>query len=141
VAKKVTTVVRLQLPAGKANPAPPVGPALGGTGINMMAFLKEYNERTASQIGMIIPAEITVYSDRSFTFVTKTPPTADLLRKAARGEKGSGTAGRTPTGSHFRAHPPEIPTSQPEDLNASEIEGAERIVSGPARSRGSTISD
>lgn len=141
MAKKVTTVVRLQLPAGKANPAPPVGPALGGTGINMMAFLKEYNERTAAQIGMIIPAEITVFSDRSFTFVTKTPPTADLLRKAARVEKGSGTAGRTTTGSISRAQLREIATTKQEDLNAIDIEGAERIVSGTARSMGITIQD
>ena len=141
MAKKVATVVRLQLPAGKANPAPPVGPALGGTGINMMAFLKEYNERTAAQIGMIIPAEITVFSDRSFTFVTKTPPTADLLRKAARVEKGSGTAGRTTTGSISRAQLREIATTKQEDLNAIDIEGAERIVSGTARSMGITIQD
>ena len=141
MAKKVATVVRLQLPAGKANPAPPVGPALGGTGINMMAFLKEYNERTAAQIGMIIPVEITVFSDRSFTFVTKTPPTADLLRKAARVEKGSGTAGRSMAGSISRAQLREIATTKQEDLNAIDIEGAEKIVSGTARSMGITIQD
>ena len=141
MAKKVATVVRLQLPAGKANPAPPVGPALGGTGINMMAFLKEYNERTAAQIGMIIPVEITVFSDRSFTFVTKTPPTADLLRKAARVEKGSGTAGSSTAGSISRAQLREIATTKQEDLNAIDIDGAEKIVSGTARSMGITIQD
>ena len=99
MAKKVTAVVKLQLPAGKANPAPPVGPALGATGINIMGFCKEYNERTAGNIGMIIPVEITVFSDRSFTFITKTPPAADLLRKAARVEKGSSTSGRAAAGS------------------------------------------
>lgn len=141
MAKKVTTVIRLQLPAGKANPAPPVGPALGGTGINMMAFLKEYNERTAAQVGMIIPVEITVFSDRSFTFVTKTPPTTDLLRKAARVEKGSGTAGRSTAGSISRAQLREIATTKQEDLNAIDVEGAEKIVSGTARSMGIRIQD
>jgi len=108
VAKKVTAVVKLQLPAGKANPAPPVGPALGATGINIMGFCKEYNERTAANVGMIIPVEITVFSDRSFTFITKTPPAADLLRKAARVEKGSSTSGRSAAGSITKAQLHEI---------------------------------
>src|SRR5919202_902045 len=103
MAKKVKAVITLQLPAGKATPAPPVGPALGQHGINMMAFLKEYNERTAGQAGMVIPALITIYEDRSFSFVTKTPPAADLIKKAAGVEKGSGTAGRTTTGMIARA--------------------------------------
>jgi large subunit ribosomal protein L11 len=141
VAKKVTAVVKLQLPAGKANPAPPVGPALGATGINIMAFCKEYNERTAANAGMIIPVEITVFSDRSFTFVTKTPPAADLLRRAARVEKGSGTAGRSAAGSITRAQLREIAQTKQVDLNAIDVEGAEKIIAGTARSMGITIQD
>ena len=141
MAKKVTAVVKLQLPAGKANPAPPVGPALGATGINIMGFCKEYNERTAANIGMIIPVEITVYSDRSFVFITKTPPAADLLRKAARVEKGSSTTGRAAAGSISRAQLREIATTKQSDLNAIDVEGAEKIISGTARSMGITITD
>jgi large subunit ribosomal protein L11 len=141
VAKKVTAVVRLQLPAGKANPAPPVGPALGATGINIMGFCKEYNERTASQAGMIIPVEITVFSDRSFTFITKTPPAADLLRKAARVEKGSSTSGRSAAGSITRAQLRELATTKMSDLNSLDVEGAEKIIAGTARSMGITITD
>ena len=141
MAKKVTAVVKLQLPAGKANPAPPVGPALGATGINIMAFCKEYNERTAANVGTIIPVEITVYSDRSFTFVTKTPPAADLLRRAARVEKGSGTAGRSAAGTITRAQLREIAELKMTDLNAINVEGAEKIVAGTARSMGITITD
>jgi large subunit ribosomal protein L11 len=141
VAKKVAAVVKLQLPAGKANPAPPVGPALGATGINIMGFCKEYNERTAGQVGMIIPVEITVYSDRSFTFITKTPPAADLLRKAARVEKGSGTTGRAAAGSISRAQLREIAETKKADLNALDIEAAEKIIAGTARSMGITITD
>jgi len=136
VAKKVAAVVRLQLPAGKANPAPPVGPALGATGINIMGFCKEYNERTTAQVGMIIPVEITVYSDRSFTFVTRTPPAADLLRKAAKIEKGSGTAGRASAGSITRAQLREIAQTKMADLNANTVEAAEKIIAGTARSMG-----
>jgi large subunit ribosomal protein L11 len=108
VAKKVTGVIKLQLPAGKATPAPPVGPALGSYGINIMAFVKDYNEKTSSQLGSTIPVEITVYSDRSFTFILKTPPASDLLRKAAKVERGSGTPNRTTVGSITRscAHSP-----------------------------------
>ena len=105
MAKKVRAVITLQLPAGKATPAPPVGPALGQHGINMMAFLKEYNERTASQSGMIIPALITIFEDRSFNFVTKTPPAADLIKKAANIDKGSGTPGRATVGTNQRRFP------------------------------------
>ncbi|GAC1518946.1 MAG: 50S ribosomal protein L11 [Herpetosiphon sp.] len=139
MAKKVTAVVKLQLPAGKANPAPPVGPALGATGINIMAFCKEYNERTASQAGMIIPAEITVFSDRSFTFITKTPPAADLLRKAARIDKGSGTVGKATVGSITKDQLREIAQTKMSDLNAVDIDGAEKIISGTARSMGIVI--
>ena len=141
MAKKVTAVVKLQLPAGKANPAPPVGPALGATGINIMAFCKEYNERTAANVGTIIPVEITVYSDRSFTFVTKTPPAADLLRRAARVEKGSGTTGRSAAGTITRVQLREIAETKMADLNAINVEGAEKIVAGTARSMGITITD
>ncbi len=141
MAKKVTAVVKLQLPAGKANPAPPVGPALGATGINIMGFCKEYNERTAANVGMIIPVEITVFSDRSFTFITKTPPATDLLRRAARVEKGSGTAGRDPAGSISKAQLREIAESKMADLNAIDVEGAEKIIAGTARSMGIGISE
>jgi large subunit ribosomal protein L11 len=131
----------LQLPAGKANPAPPVGPALGATGINIMGFCKEYNERTAANVGMIIPVEITVFSDRSFTFITKTPPAADLLRKAARVEKGSSTSGRSAAGSITRAQLRELATTKMSDLNSLDVEGAEKIIAGTARSMGITITD
>jgi len=141
VAKKVTAVVRLQLPAGKANPAPPVGPALGATGINIMGFCKEYNERTASQAGMIIPVEITVFSDRSFTFVTRTPPAADLLRKAAKIDKGTGTPSRNVAGSISREQLRQIAETKMADLNAVDVEGAEKIIAGTARSMGIAIND
>lgn len=141
MAKKVAAVVRLQLPAGKANPAPPVGPALGATGINIMGFCKEYNERTAGQVGMIIPVEITVYSDRSFTFVTRTPPAADLLRKAANVQKGSGTAGRANVGTISREQLRQIAETKMADLNAVDVEGAEKIIAGTARSMGIQVRD
>lgn len=136
MAKKVKAIVKLQIPAGKANPAPPVGPALGQHGVNIMAFCKEYNERTASQAGLIIPAEITIYEDRSFTFVTKTPPTAELLRKTLSIEKGSGTPGRQKAGVLTQAKLREIAQVKAKDLNATTIEAAERIVAGTARSMG-----
>lgn len=141
MAKKVTAVVRLQLPAGKANPAPPVGPALGATGINIMGFCKEYNERTSGQVGMIIPVEITVFSDRSFTFITRTPPAADLLRKAAKIEKGSGTAGRTSSGSITREQLRQIAETKMADLNAVDVAGAEKIIAGTARSMGIQVQE
>jgi large subunit ribosomal protein L11 len=139
VAKKVIAVIKLQIPAGKANPAPPVGPALGQHGINIMGFCKEYNERTASMAGSIVPVEITVFEDRSFTFVTKTPPTPDLLKKALSLEKGSGTAGREKVGVLTRQKLNEIAKMKSKDLNARSIEAAERIVAGTARSMGIEI--
>ncbi|MBA7644401.1 50S ribosomal protein L11 [subsurface metagenome] len=136
MAKKVKTVIKLQIPAGQANPAPPVGPALGQHGINIMAFCKEYNERTSAQAGSIIPVEITVFADRSFTFITKTPPTSDLLKKALGIEKGSGAAGREKVGKLSRAQLREIAQFKAKDLSATSIEGAERIIEGTARSMG-----
>src|SRR5215468_3600350 len=122
MAKKVKAVITLQLPAGKATPAPPVGPALGQHGVNMMAFVKEYNERTASQAGSIVPVEITVFEDRSFTFITKTPPAGDLLKKAANVAKGAGTPGKSTAGQITRAQLREIAQIKMKDLNATTIE-------------------
>ncbi len=136
MAKKVITIIKLQIPAGKANPAPPVGPALGQHGVNIMAFCKDYNERTSAKAGSIIPVEITVYSDRSFTFITKTPPTTDLLKKALGVEKGAGDSGREKVGKLSRDKLREIAQLKAEDLNAVDIEGAERIIMGTARSMG-----
>ncbi len=136
MAKRVIAVVKLQIPAGQANPAPPVGPALGQHGINIMAFCKEYNERTSAQAGSIIPAEITVYEDRSFAFIIKTPPTTDLLKKALGVEKGSGASGHEKLGELSREKLREIAQFKAKDLNATSIEGAERIVEGTARSMG-----
>ncbi|HSW57522.1 MAG TPA: 50S ribosomal protein L11 [Dehalococcoidales bacterium] len=136
MAKKVVTVVKLQIPAGKANPAPPVGPALGQHGVNIMAFCKDYNARTASQAGTIIPVEITVYDDRSFTFVTKTPPTSDLIKKALGIEKGAKTTGKQKVGELSRAKLREIAQVKSKDLNVNSIEAAERLVEGAARSMG-----
>jgi large subunit ribosomal protein L11 len=139
MAKKVRAIVKLQISAGKATPAPPVGPALGQHGINIMAFVKEYNEKTASQVGSIVPVEITVFEDRSFTFVTKTPPAADLLRKAAGVDKGSGTPNKDSAGSITRQQLRDIATSKMKDLNAIDVEGAERMIAGTARSMGIAI--
>jgi large subunit ribosomal protein L11 len=136
VAKKIKAIIKLQIPAGKANPAPPVGPALGQHGINIMAFCKEYNERTANQAGSIIPVEITVYEDRSFTFVTKTPPASDLLKKALGIEKGAGAPSHDSAGKLSRAQLREIAQLKAKDLNATSIEAAERIIEGTARSMG-----
>ncbi|KAB8144666.1 50S ribosomal protein L11 [Chloroflexia bacterium SDU3-3] len=141
MAKKVVGVVKLQLPAGKATPAPPVGPALGSYGINIMAFVKEYNEKTASQAGSIIPAEITVYSDRSFTLTLRTPPAADLLRKAAGVDRGSGTPNRKEVGTITREQLRKLAEQKMSDLNAIDIAGAEKIISGTARSMGIRIVD
>ena len=141
MAKKVMTVIKLQIQAGKANPAPPVGPALGQHGLDIMQFCKDYNARTASQVGMIIPVEITVYQDRSYTFVTKTPPAADMLRKAAGVDKGSGEPNRNIAGKITRAQLREIAEVKMKDLNALDIEGAERIIAGTARSMGIQITD
>jgi len=137
--KKRKTVIKLQIPAGQANPAPPVGPALGQHGINIMAFCKEYNERTSSQGGSIIPVEITVFEDRSFTFITKTPPTTDLLRKALGIEKGAGASGHEEVGKLSRNKLREIAQLKAKDLNATSIEGAEQIIAGTARSMGIEI--
>ncbi len=136
MAKKIAAVIKLQLPAGQANPAPPVGPALGQHGLNIMAFCKEYNERTANQAGSIIPVEITVFEDRSFTFVTKTPPVSDLLKKALGIEKGASTSGHENVGKLSRDKLREIAQLKGKDLNANSIEGAERIIEGTARSMG-----
>ena len=141
MAKKVKAIVKLQIPAGKANPAPPVGPALGQHGINIMAFCKEYNARTSSQVGSIIPVEITVYRDQSFTFVTKTPPTTDLLRKACGIEKGSAEPGREKAGTITREQLREIAELKMRDLNAIDLAGAERQIEGTARSMGIEIVD
>lgn len=136
MAKKVKAIVKLQIEAGKATPAPPVGPALGQHGLNIMGFCKEYNERTAAQAGSIIPAEITVYEDRSFTFITKTPPATDLLKKALGLEKGSGTPGQGESAELSRDKLREIAKLKVKDLNATTIEAAERIIEGTARSMG-----
>ena len=136
MAKKIRIVLTLQLPAGKATPAPPVGTALGPHGINIVEFCKTYNERTAAQSGQVIPAQITVFEDRSFTFILKTPPAADLLRQAAGMEKGSSTSGRETAGSVSRAQVREIAQTKMTDLNASDIEAASRIIEGTARSMG-----
>ena len=136
MAKKIKTVLKLQIEAGKANPAPPVGPALGQHGINIMAFCKDYNERTANQAGTIIPVEITVYEDRSFTFITRTPPAADLLKKALGIEKGAHTTSKETVGEISREKLREIAKMKLKDLNATTIEAAERIIEGTARSMG-----
>jgi large subunit ribosomal protein L11 len=136
MAKKVKAVVKLQIPAGQANPAPPVGPALGQHGLNIMAFCKEYNERTAGQAGSIIPVEITVYEDRSFTFVTRTPPASDLLKKALGAEKAGGLPGHEVAGTISRQKVREIAELKAKDLNVNSIEAAERTIEGTARSMG-----
>jgi len=141
MAKKIKAVIKLQIPAGKANPAPPVGPALGQHGVNIMAFCKEYNARTSSQVGTIIPVEITVYQDQSFTFITKTPPATDLLKKAAGIEKGSGEPGREVVGQVTRQQVREIAELKMKDLNALDTEGAERMIEGSARSLGIEVVD
>ncbi|WP_298819385.1 50S ribosomal protein L11 [Chloroflexus sp.] len=139
MAKKLVAVVKLQLPAGKATPAPPVGPALGQYGINIMAFVKEYNEKSAAQAGSIVPVEIMIYSDRSFTARLLTPPAADLLRKAAGIQKGASTPKRTTVGSITRAQLRQIAQQKLPDMNANDIEAAERIIAGTARSMGIKI--
>ena len=141
MAKKVAAVVKLQIPAGKANPAPPVGSALGPHGINIMGFCKEFNEKTKDQPGMIIPAEITIYEDRSFTFILKTPPAAVLLKKAAGIETASGNPLRNKVGSVTKDQVREIATLKVPDLNASSIETAMLMIEGTARSMGITVTD
>ena len=139
MAKKIRAIVKLQIPAGKATPAPPVGPALGQHGVNIMAFVKDYNEQTASREGTIVPVHITIYQDRSFSFVTKTPPASDLIRRAAGVEKGSPTAKRQQVGSISREAVREIAQQKLADLNAPDVEAAMRIVEGTARSMGVEI--
>lgn len=141
MAKKVAAVVKLQIPAGKATPAPPVGPALGQHGINIMGFCKEYNERTKEQVGLIIPAEITVFEDRSFTFITKTPPAAVLLKKALGLETASGEPNKKKVGTLSRAKVREIASVKMPDLNAASIEAAMLMIEGTARSMGIEITD
>jgi large subunit ribosomal protein L11 len=136
VAKKVRAVVRIQLQAGKATPAPPVGPALGQHAINIMQFCKEYNEKTTQQAGQIVPAEVTVFEDRSFTFILKTPPASDMLRKAAGVPKGSSQVKRDKIGSVSRAQVREIANAKMKDLNAADLASAEKMIEGSARSMG-----
>lgn len=141
MAKKVIKVVKLQISAGKANPAPPVGPALGQAGVNIMAFCKEFNARTADQVGLVIPVEITVFEDRSFTFITKTPPAAVLLRVAAGVSKGSGAPNKNKVATVKRDKVREIAEQKMPDLNAASIEAAMSMVEGTARSMGISIVD
>ncbi|HIZ53125.1 50S ribosomal protein L11 [Enterococcus eurekensis] len=139
MAKKVEKIVKLQIPAGKATPAPPVGPALGQAGVNIMGFTKEFNARTADQAGLIIPVVISVYEDRSFTFVTKTPPAAVLLKKAANIQKGSGVPNKDKVATVTSDQIKEIAELKMEDLNAATVEAAMRMVEGTARSMGITV--
>ena len=139
--KKVVKMVKLQVPAAKATPAPPVGPALGQAGVNIMAFVKEFNARTEKQVGLIIPVEITVFEDRSFTFVTKTPPAAVLLKKAAGLEKASGEPNKKKVAKLGRDKVREIAESKMQDLNAANVEAAMRMVEGTARSMGIVVTD
>lgn len=141
MAKKLVAVVKLQLPAGKATPAPPVGPALGQYGINIMGFVKEYNEKTSSQAGSTVPVEVTIYSDKSFVVRILTPPASDLLRLAAGAAKGSGTPNRESVGQLTRKQLREVAVVKQADLNALDLEGAEKILAGTARSMGIKIVD
>ena len=141
MAKKISGYIKLQIPAGKATPAPPVGPALGQHGVNIQAFTKEFNARTANDAGMIIPVVITVYQDKSFTFVTKTPPAAILLKKAANIQSGSGNSIKNKVGSVTKAQVEEIAKLKMKDLNASSVETAYKMISGTARSMGITVTE
>lgn len=141
MAKKVVALIKLALPAGKANPAPPVGPALGQHGVNIMAFCKEYNAQTADQAGMVIPVEISVYEDRSFTFTLKTPPAAVLLKKAAGIEKGSSEPNKQKVGAISRQQLQEIAETKMPDLNCDSLEAAMKVVEGTARNMGITLKD
>mgnify|MGYP000633057377 FL=1 len=141
MAKKISKVVKLQVAAGKATPAPPVGPALGQAGVNIMAFVKDFNDRTAKQMGLIIPVEITVFEDRSFTFICKTPPAAVLLKKAAGIETASGEPNKTKVGKVTKAQVKEIAETKMPDLNANTVEAAMRMVEGTARSMGIEVVD
>ncbi|RBP99091.1 50S ribosomal protein L11 [Bifidobacterium xylocopae] len=139
--KKVTALIKLQIEAGKANPAPPLGPALGSHGVNIMDFCKAYNDATKDKMGQVIPVEITVFEDRSFTFITKTPPAADLLRKAAGVKKGAGNPLTTKVGSVTKAQVREIAETKMPDLSARDVEAGMKIVEGTARSMGITVTD
>ncbi len=141
MAKKVVALIKLAIPAGKANPAPPIGPALGQHGVNIMAFCKEYNARTADKAGLVVPVEISVFEDRSFTFILKTPPASVLIKKAAGIDKGSGQPSSVKVGSISRSQLQEIAETKMPDLNANDVEAAMRIVEGTARNMGVTISD
>lgn len=141
MAKKVVAMIKLAITAGKANPAPPIGPALGQHGVNIMMFCKEYNARTADQAGLVIPVEISVFEDRSFTFILKTPPASILIQKAAGIAKGSGESSKTKVGNITTAQLREIAQTKMPDLNANDIEAAMRIVAGTARNMGVTVND
>jgi large subunit ribosomal protein L11 len=141
MAKKVVAVIKLAINAGKANPAPPIGPALGQHGVNIMMFCKEYNARTADQVGLVIPVEISVFEDRSFTFILKTPPASVLILKALGKEKGSGTPNKVKVGSLSRAQLKEIAQTKMPDLNANDVDAAMKIIEGTARNMGVTIAD
>ena len=141
MAQKVTGYIKLQIPAGKATPAPPVGPALGQHGVNIMAFTKEFNERTKNDVGLIIPVVITVYADRSFTFVTKTPPAAVLIKKACGLEKASGVPNKTKVAQLTKEQVKQIATTKMPDLNAGSLEAAMSMVAGTARSMGITVEE
>ena len=141
MAKKITGFIKLQIPAGKATPAPPVGPALGQHGVNIMGFVKEFNEKTAKDIGLIIPVVITVYQDRSFTFITKTPPAAVLIKKACGIESGSGTPNKTKVSKITMAQIKQIAELKMPDLNAASVETAMSMIAGTARSMGVTVID
>lgn len=141
MAKKVVALIKLAIPAGKANPAPPIGPALGQHGVNIMAFCKEYNAKTSAQVGMVVPVEISVFEDRSFTFILKTPPASVLIKKAAGIEKGSGEPNKTKVGSITRDQLRDIAQTKLPDLNANDIEAAMNIVEGTARNMGVTVAE
>ena len=141
MAKKVKAVVKIQIPGGKANPAPPVGTALGPHGINLMQFCKEYNAKTAGQVGQIVPVEVTIYQDGSFSFILKTPPAADLLKKAASIESGSAVPNRDKVGTVTQEQLREIAEIKMKDLNAHDVEAAAKIIAGTARSMGITVVD
>ena len=139
--KKITGYIKLQIPAGKATPAPPVGPALGQHGVNIMEFVKQFNEKTAKQVGLVIPAVITVYADRSFSFVLKTPPAAVLIKKACNIESGSGVPNKTKVATITKAQIQEIAETKMPDLNAASLEAAMSMIEGTARSMGVTVQD
>ncbi|MGD1942050.1 MAG: 50S ribosomal protein L11 [Leptolyngbyaceae cyanobacterium] len=141
MAKKVVALIKLAIPAGKANPAPPIGPALGQHGVNIMAFCKEYNAKTSDKVGLVVPVEISVFEDRSFTFILKTPPASVLIKKAIGIEKGSGQPNKEKVGTITRSQIKEIAETKMPDLNANDIEAAMRIVEGTARNMGVTVAD